>query len=192
MSEEATDKSRWVIDVIEEVENDSVRHFRSDSEILEGTLEVAYRAAEKARKEERERLEAVIEADRATAAGALNAIKNAIKGHEWLRLGRGSYEYNDSRWMNEFADAITQIEFALDPLKRLAGDTSDSPKTWSEIERARLAQRNTFTKDPPDWRDVPLSMFTASDLIDLEMSKQNGEGLFPCIKRLAEEKISGR
>lgn len=87
--------------------------------------------------EERKHLRSVFERDRSIVATALTGIKKAIRAHEWLRLGRGSYEYNDERWRDEFGAAIDGIESALEPLKTLAGDWSDCPTDRAEIIAAR-------------------------------------------------------
>ena len=42
-----------------------------------------------------ERLQAVNEQDRTAVAAGLQSIFRAIRGREWLRLGRGSYEWNN-------------------------------------------------------------------------------------------------
>ena len=83
------------------------------------------------------RLSAVIERDRTTVADGIQAIRKAISSHEWLRLGRGSYEWDDDRWKDEFGAAIDAIETALDPLRKVAIDWSDCPTRTEEIMAAR-------------------------------------------------------
>jgi len=68
-----------------------------------------------------ERLKAVNERDRSTVASGISSIREAIRRREWLRLGRGSYEYDDDRWRGEFSHAIDEIMEALGPFKSAPG-----------------------------------------------------------------------
>ena len=88
-------------------------------------------------------IECVIERDRSLVAGVIPAIEKAIKGHEWLRLGRGSYEWDDDRWRDEFAAAINEIEEAIQPLKRVAADLTSSPQLSAEVARIRACLQRT-------------------------------------------------
>lgn len=83
------------------------------------------------------RLQAVIERDRTCCADVLTNVEKAMVGHEWLRLGRGSYEWNDDRWKDEFGQALDNIRAAIEPLRLIAGDLSDSPRTPKEVKAAR-------------------------------------------------------
>jgi len=83
------------------------------------------------------RLQAIIERDRTEVARALVTTRKAIVLHEWLRLGRGSYEYDDDRWRDEFGAALNDIEAAIAPLKAIAANLSDSPLSADDIARAR-------------------------------------------------------
>lgn len=84
------------------------------------------------------RLKAVIERDRWAVATIWFGIKKAIAAREWLRLGRDSYCYDDDRWKDEFGAAISEIETACEPLRRIAGDLSDSPVKWEDVIAARV------------------------------------------------------
>lgn len=94
-------------------------------------------ARAEANSEADKKYEAIIERDRTRATMCLNGIEKAIHGHEWLKLGRGSYEYSDDRWRDEFKDCILNIEAALEFLKELARDWSNCPKKHTEIMEAR-------------------------------------------------------
>lgn len=83
------------------------------------------------------KLRAIIERDRTKIAECTTAIKKALQGYEWLIEGRGSYEWDDDRWHEEFAHASQNIKAELEPLVRLAADHSNSPTTWAAIEEAR-------------------------------------------------------
>lgn len=84
-----------------------------------------------------ERLQAIIERDRTEVARGLRAVKEAIRGHEWLRLGRGSYEYDDDRWKDEFGEALDAIEQAMEPLRSVASNLNDSPVEAEAVAAAR-------------------------------------------------------
>ncbi len=88
---------------------------------------------------ENERLQGVNERDRSQVADVFNAIMEAIRRREWLRLGRGSYEYNDDRWHDEFSKAIDEMIAAAEPLRKIAADWSDCPTDPKEIAAARHA-----------------------------------------------------
>jgi hypothetical protein len=84
-----------------------------------------------------ERLWAIIERDRTAVALGVRAVRKAITEHEWLRLGRGSYEYDDERWKDEFGDALDTIERAMEPLRVVAANLRDSPVEAEAIAAAR-------------------------------------------------------
>lgn len=83
------------------------------------------------------RLRRVIERDRSRVSEVIYAVRKAIIAREWLRLGRGSYEYDDDRWKDEFGKALDEIQISLEPLRQIACDLSDSPVIRSEVIRAR-------------------------------------------------------
>lgn len=81
-----------------------------------------------------------LEYDRSEVAGGIAAVENAIKGREWLREGRGCYEYDDDRWKDEFGGALDEIREALQPLRRIAKDWSDCPTEPDDIKQARISE----------------------------------------------------
>jgi hypothetical protein len=85
-----------------------------------------------------ERLRAIIERDRTGVAQGVRAVRKAITEHEWLRLGRDSYEYDDERWKDEFGDALDAIERAMEPLRVVAANLRDSPIEAEAIAAARV------------------------------------------------------
>ena len=89
------------------------------------------------RADELRRMKRVFERDRTIVADAISNIFKTLKAHEWLRVGRGSYEWNDERWKDEFGRAFDAIMESIEPLKRLAADWSDCPKSSDEIAKAR-------------------------------------------------------
>jgi hypothetical protein len=84
-------------------------------------------------------LEDVLEQDRTTVADGISAIKKALAAREWLRLGRGSFEWDDDRWKDEFGAAYDEILEAIEPLRRVASNWQDCPEKHSEIMKARQA-----------------------------------------------------
>jgi peptidyl-tRNA hydrolase len=83
-------------------------------------------------------LESVIERDRSIFADCVTAIKKELESYQWLREGRGPYEWDDDKWHQEFAEAYKSIMSALEPAVKLAGDLSNSPKKWEEVQAARM------------------------------------------------------
>ena len=86
---------------------------------------------------ETERLIAVNEHDRTHVADGIEEVMAALKSREWLRLGRGSYEWDDDRWKDEFGEAFDEIVKAMDRLRTVAGDFSDCPSTQAAVFTAR-------------------------------------------------------
>lgn len=97
-----------------------------------------------------ERLQAIIERDRTEVARGIVAVRDAIRAREWLRLGRGSYEYDDDRWRDEFGAAIEEIEAAVAPLKAVAGNLNDSPVSVEAIAAARALRPGLATRSTHD------------------------------------------
>jgi hypothetical protein len=86
---------------------------------------------------ETRRLSHVIERDRTEVATIFGKIKKALGQYEWLRLGRGSYEYDDDRWKDEFGLAFDAVLAAAEPLRDIAANRADSPMTTREVNEAR-------------------------------------------------------
>lgn len=84
-------------------------------------------------------LEHAIDRDRYVVAAALGSIRTAIRGHSWLMDGRGPYEWDDDRYREEFGDAISNIEKALEPLVLVAWDKSDCTRIAERVDAARKA-----------------------------------------------------
>jgi hypothetical protein len=133
--------SRWDMPVAMEC--------RSYSVTLDELLESRRARGEiiKRQSDEIERLKAVNERDRSQVAETFTAIMEAIRRREWLRLGRGSYEYDDDRWRDEFREAIDEVIEAASPLRRIASDWSDCPTDPKEIAAARRASPKATTPE---------------------------------------------
>ena len=85
--------------------------------------------------------EAAIERDRSTLADFLTALNREFESRFWLTEGRGSYEWDDDRYREEFHDAVVSIKKILKPLAAMAADLSNSPKTTAEAIEARRGMK---------------------------------------------------
>lgn len=83
-------------------------------------------------------LEAVVEADRTLVADVATDLKAKLTGWHWLTEGRGSYEWDDDRYRQEFTTAALSFLDAIRPLEKLAADWSSSPKSAKEVADARI------------------------------------------------------
>lgn len=81
------------------------------------------------------------ERDRATLHKIVRQIDDEITGRMWLLEGRGCYEWDDDRYRQEFGWAVNALQAKLEPLRKIAGDLTDSPTT-SEAVRAALAEQD--------------------------------------------------
>jgi hypothetical protein len=87
---------------------------------------------------ENKRLTFVIERDRSQVASGLHGMSKAIAGRAWLsEPGRGSYEWDDERYQQEFGHALNELAAAMEPLRVLARDWSDCPTDPLDIAEAR-------------------------------------------------------
>jgi hypothetical protein len=87
---------------------------------------------------ENKRLSFVIERDRSQVASGLHGMSKAIAGRAWLsEPGRGSYEWDDERYQQEFGHALGELAAAMEPLRILARDWSDCPTDPLDIAEAR-------------------------------------------------------
>ncbi len=81
--------------------------------------------------------QAVNERDRTKVSQALAAVDAAITARDWLREGRGPYEWDDDRYRDEFGAAVEEIKAALEALRGVAQDFAHCPPTWAGILSAR-------------------------------------------------------
>jgi hypothetical protein len=79
-----------------------------------------------------------LEFDRSLVADCLTNAKNAVKSRLWLTEGRGSYEWNDDRWREEFGAAANEFLKAIEPMEKVSRDWTGCPKTGEEIAKARI------------------------------------------------------
>ena len=79
-----------------------------------------------------------LEADRSAVSDGVTAITKAINSRFWLTEGRGSYEWDDERYRDEFGAAVKEIQAALEPLARIAMDWAGCPRNSDEVAQARI------------------------------------------------------
>jgi hypothetical protein len=108
-----------------------------------------------------ERLWAIIERDRTAVAHGVREVRKAVTEHEWLRLGRGSYEYDDERWKDEFGDALDTIERAMEPLRIVAANLRDSPVETEAVAAARAIPLSATDIARKAWSDAEETAFQA-------------------------------
>lgn len=116
------------------------------AEFAEDQCEVAIKDRDHAERHVK-RLRGVIERDRSRVAEILQKLRSIMSGREWLREpARGSYAWDDARYQKEFGDALDAIEAAIEPLRTLAADLSDSPTDWADIQAARLDRDHDYAE----------------------------------------------
>lgn len=85
-----------------------------------------------------------LERDRSKVAECVTAMKSALHNYSWLIEGRGSYEWDDDRWHDEFRHACDNIAQALGPLIRIAADWSNCPSELEDVLRARASGPHSY------------------------------------------------
>lgn len=85
-----------------------------------------------------EELSQQLEFDRTAVADAVTKAKKVLVSRYWLTEGRGSYEWDDDKFREEFRQAYAEIRVALEPIAKIAADWSGCPKKADEVARARI------------------------------------------------------
>jgi hypothetical protein len=78
-----------------------------------------------------------LEHDRTKVAECVTRLKHTLENYHWLIEGRGSYEWDDDRWHQEFKTACELLQKDLEPMVRIAADWSNCPKKWEDVQAAR-------------------------------------------------------
>lgn len=100
--------------------------------------------------DESEHLRHVLDRDRYIVAAVVGSIRKAIAGYQWLLgEGRGSYEWDDDRFRDEFRHAVDAIEEAAKPLAHVGWDKTDCTRIEERVEAARLAAREVLNRPLP-------------------------------------------
>lgn len=125
------------------------------------------------------RLQHVIDRDRYVAAACLGAIEKVLSSRAHLaEPGRGSYEWDDERYQQEFGLALDEIKEALWPLRRLAKDKTDCATDPDKVVAARAAGHERFNalNAQPLAADA-LDAGTASRLVPVVPTEEQWGGL---------------
>lgn len=61
-----------------------------------------------------------LEFDRTTCAGFVTALDKALDSRFWLTEGRGSYQWDDDRYREEFRDAAVALKAVIEPMRKMA------------------------------------------------------------------------
>jgi septal ring factor EnvC (AmiA/AmiB activator) len=92
-----------------------------------------------------------LDTERYKVASALQQIRKAIGGRQWLSEGgRGSYTYDDERYQQEFGAALTEIEAALEPLRAIAADWLGCPTDPLRVAANREAALQSYRSQNND------------------------------------------
>ncbi|MGA7885251.1 MAG: hypothetical protein WCA44_05865 [Acidobacteriaceae bacterium] len=81
--------------------------------------------------------EAANELDRRSLWEVIRAIDAEITGRMWLIEGRGSYEWDDDRYRQEFGWAVNALQEKLEPLRKIAHDLNNCPSTEKGVDAVR-------------------------------------------------------
>lgn len=79
------------------------------------------------------------ERDRTQLHRVVRAIDDEITGRMWLLEGRGSYEWDDDKYRQEFGWAVKALQAKLEPLRKIASDLANSPTTQAKVDEARAS-----------------------------------------------------
>lgn len=121
-------------------------------------LEANEREKEELRKERDEARQA-LEHDRSKVIEAVNQFSDAFARRSWLLDSRGSYEWDDERYRDEFRGAYDELAAPIQQLKAIGKDWSNCPTNHDEIMRARndwLARAETAERQLAE-RDADLA-----------------------------------
>jgi hypothetical protein len=78
-----------------------------------------------------------LERDRTRVAQLVSAIRHTLGNYRWLLDGRGSYEWGDDRYRQEFVNVCALLERDLAGLAGTAADWSNCPKKTTDVQMAR-------------------------------------------------------
>lgn len=97
--------------------------------------------------QERDDARAANECDRTTLHRMVHEIDSEIKGRMWLIEGRGSYEWDDDRYRQEFGWAVQALEAKMESLRRIAGNLKNCPNTQAGVDAALSKQEPAAAKE---------------------------------------------
>lgn len=79
-----------------------------------------------------------LEFDRTTCAGFVTALDKALDSRFWLTEGRGSYQWDDDRYREEFRDAAVALKAVIEPMRKMACNLSSGLQTTEQVVKARV------------------------------------------------------
>ena len=88
-------------------------------------------------RKERDAARQALEHDRSKVIEAVNQFSDAFARRSWLLDSRGSYEWDDDRYRDEFRGAYDELAAPIQQLKAIGKDWSNCPTNHDEIMRAR-------------------------------------------------------
>jgi hypothetical protein len=81
-----------------------------------------------------ERLRGIIERDRTIFANATKRMLAELRGRMWMVESRGSYEYDDKRFQDEFGEAVTALRAEVEAIRELGRGFSDCPSEQATVD----------------------------------------------------------
>ena len=124
LCEYVQERKEWIEDAAD---------FKSELSIAEEKLAAA--------EAERDAALAANELDRRNLHGIVSQIESEITGKMWLLEGRGSYEWDDDKYRQEFGWAVHAIQEKLELLRKITRDLTNSPTKESGVERVRQLEK---------------------------------------------------
>jgi hypothetical protein len=106
---------------------------------LQIKLDAAIAAAQPVPAEGAQAAQFALERDRTKVAECVTRLKHTLENYHWLIEGRGSYEWDDDRWHQEFKTVCELLQKDLEPMVRIAADWSNCPTKWEDVQAARAA-----------------------------------------------------
>jgi hypothetical protein len=94
-----------------------------------------------------------LEFDRTKVADAITAARKALDSRFWLTEGRGSYEWDDDRYRDEFGAAWREMKASVESLAGVAADWSGCPRKAEDVAAARVdlkAEVERLTRERDD------------------------------------------
>jgi len=91
------------------------------------------------------RLKAANEMDRRSLWATVRAIDEEITGRMWLLEGRGSYEWDDDKYRQEFGWAVHALQEKLEPLRKIAHDLTNCPENEKGVDSVRKMEAENET-----------------------------------------------
>lgn len=96
--------------------------------------------------EERDAARDALEHDRSAMITAVNQFNDAFARRSWLLTSRGSYEWDDDRYREEFRGAYDELALPIEKLREMGKDWSNCPTDHDAIMQARIDWKSRAEK----------------------------------------------